>query len=260
MIVAGHQPNYLPYLGFFHKMAQCDTFVIVDTVQFVKRGPFGWIHRNKIRTKEGWMWLTVPVLTKGKYTQRIMDVYINNSIPWRRKHWKSIWLNYQKAPYFNRYADFFYEVYNKEWEKLADLNEALILYIKESLGIKTRVLKASTLGVGGKATELIIDICEKLGADVYLHGVHGKDYVDTNQMQERGIKSLFQEFYHPRYSQLNEPFVANLSVIDLLFNEGERGLEILMKGEASGMEGGKARNCIILEAGDKDDRVISSLH
>ena len=228
MMVAGHQPNYLPHLGFFHKMAQVDTFVIVDNVQFVKRGPFGWMHRNKIRTQEGWVWLTVPVLTKGKYTQKIMDVHINNALPWRRKHWKSIWLNYQKAPYFDRYADFFHETYNKEWERLSDLNETLILYIKEALGIKTRVLKASDLGVEGKATELIIDLCVKLGANRYMHGIHGKDYVDVNQMREKGIESLFQEFHHPKYRQVHEPFMPNMSTIDLLFNEGERSLEILL--------------------------------
>ena len=228
MMIAGHQPNYLPYSGFFHKMTLCDTFVLMDDVQFVKGGLFGWMNRNRIRTQEGWMWLTVPVLTKGKSTQKIIDVYVNNTIHWRRKHWKSMWLNYQKAPYFNRYADFFHETYNREWERLSDLNEALILYIKEALGIKTRVLKASTLGIEGKGAEFVIDMCEKLGADKHLYGMHGKDYVDVNQMREKGIECLFQEFPHPKYRQVHEPFMPNMSTIDLLFNEGERSLEILL--------------------------------
>ncbi len=258
MIVAGHQPNYLPYLGFFHKMAQVDTFIILDNVQFVKGGPFGWMNRNKIRTREGWIWLTVPVLTKGKFAQRIMDVNINSTISWKRKHWRSIWLSYNKAPYFNKYADLFYETYDREWEKLVDLNEALILQIKEAMGIKTRILRASTLGVEGKATELIINICEKLGADQHLYGVHGRDYVDVNLMREKGIESLFQEFHHPQYHQLYEPFIPHMSIIDLLFNEGERGLEILMEGK--NLKPGNVAGHTALRAEVKDDRAVGSMH
>src|SRR3989338_6081487 len=101
MLITGHQPNYIPYAGFFHKIVQAEAFVIVDNVQFVKRGPFGWIHRNKIRTQSGWDWLTVPVITKGKFSQKINETIIDNKMPWRRKHWKTIEFNYRKAPHFD---------------------------------------------------------------------------------------------------------------------------------------------------------------
>lgn len=230
MILAGHQPNYIPYLGFFHKLARCDLFVLVDNVQFVKRGPFGWINRNKIRTHDGWMWLTVPVLTKGKYTQKIVDTEINNLVDWRRKHWRAILLSYGKAPYFHRYSDFLHQIYHRDWEKIAELNETIILYIKELLGIKTRVLRASEIGVQGKATDLIIDMCKRLGADKYLHGKHGKDYIDENKFLENNVECLYQDFQHPVYEQLSNPFIPFMSTIDLLFNKGEESMEILMRG------------------------------
>ncbi len=228
MVLTGHQPNYLPYLGLLHKISQADLFVIVDTVQFVKRGPFGFQNRAKIRTKTGWCWLTVPVLTKGKFHQSIRETKINNKIPWQRKHWKSILLNYQGAPYFGRYGDFLEEIYNRQWEYLADLNETIIRYLLKELGIKIKVVKASEVGPVGKGTDLIVDMCRKLGANTYLHGKHGRDYVDESKFREAGLRSIYQEFHHPVYGQQFGPFLPNMAGIDLLFNHGEESLDILL--------------------------------
>lgn len=227
MIVAGHQPNYIPYAGFFHKAAHCDTFVLVDTVQYVKRGPFGWINRNRIRTATGWIWLTVPVITKGRYLQAIKDTEIDNSTDWARKHWAGIQRNYQPAPYFKQYADFFSDLYRREWTYLAELNEAIIRYLMVQLNIKTNILKSSGIHAVGKATDLIIDICKKLNADAYLHGKHGYDYVDDDKMNQHNIKSLYQEFKHPVYPQRYQPFIPELGVIDLLFNCGPESGKII---------------------------------
>ena len=130
MLVAVHQPNYLPYCGFIHKAALSDVFVILDSVQFVKGGAFAWQHRNKIRTKDGSMWLTVPVLKKGRHHQSINEVRINNKFAWRRKHWKSIYENYRNTRYFSKYSDFFESVYIKEWERLIDLNVEIINFLR----------------------------------------------------------------------------------------------------------------------------------
>lgn len=227
MKLAAHQPNYLPYIGFFQKAASCDCFAIWDSVQFVKRGAFGWINRNKIKTKDGWMWLTVPVLTKGKYKQLIMDTRINNDLPWQRKHWRSICLNYEKAPYFGKYSGFFEELYKKKWDKLAELNVAAIDYIIKALGIKTRIIKCSDFLLNSRGTDLIIDMCKKTGADTFLSGKHGKDYLDEESFKKNNIKLAYQNFKHPRYRQLYGPFVENLSVIDLLFNEGPKSIKML---------------------------------
>lgn len=229
MILAGHQPNYLPYLGFFHKLALCDLFVLVDNVQFVKRGPFGWINRNKIRTPEGEQWLTVPVLVKGKFLQKIMETKINTELPWGRKHWRSLLTNYGKAPHFSRYADFFEETLTrKRWENFSELSEFIILRLMEFFKIHKPVKKSSQLGAEGKGDDLILDLCRRAGADTYLHGKHGRDYADEEKFQRAGIKSLHQEFEHPVYHQRFSPFIPNLSAVDLLFNHGEESLEILL--------------------------------
>ncbi len=231
MIVAGHQPNYLPYCGFFHKLALCDVFAIVDTPQFVKRGPFGWQHRNKIRTKDGWMWLTVPVLTKGKYHQRICDTEINNNIDWRRKHWRSICLNYKSAPYFAGHSDFFEALYRKNWTSLADLNTEIILYMAKALKISTKIVKCSELDIDGRGSDLLINICRKLGAAEYLSGIHGRDYIDMDAINRSGIKVVFQDFKHPVYGQGYGDFIPNLSAIDLLFRRGDEAAELISNKE-----------------------------
>ena len=238
MLITGHQPNYLPYIGFFHKVSLADTLVIVDVVQYVKRGPFGWINRNRIRTPQGWIWLTVPVKTKGKFHQSIMETEIDNSTPWARKHLKSIERNYQNTPYFHKYFDFLQEIYNKQWLLLADLNEAIIRYVLEQLGIKIGIIKASQLELDYKlpdadnkndssATDLIIQMCRKLNSDSYLHGKHGQDYLDQPMLKESNIVSYFQEFQHPVYKQQYEPFMPEMSIIDLLFSRGDKSMEII---------------------------------
>ncbi len=232
MILAGHQPNYMPYLGFFHKVAQADVFAIVDNVQFVKRGPFGFQNRAKIRTGQGCMWLTVPVLTRGKFHQEIRETRINNQAGWRSKHWHSLVFNYERAPYFSEYRGFFEDIYAREWELLCDLNETVITYLLRALGIAVRVVKASEMGCSGRKTELILDMCRKVGADTYLHGRHGRDYADVSLLEANGVSSMFQDFVHPVYPQQWEPFMPLMSAVDLLFNCGPKSREVLMGASA----------------------------
>ncbi|MBI4355804.1 MAG: WbqC family protein [Candidatus Omnitrophica bacterium] len=227
MVLAGHQPNYLPWLGFFDKAAQADHFVLVDTVQFVKRGPFGFQHRAKIKTASGAVWLTVPVLTKGKFDQTIQETRINNAAPWRRKHWRAIELNYHQAPFFARYAGALEAFYACEWDRLALLNEALIRWLFDVLGLHLPVTTASGMGITGVKTELILKLCQAVGADTYLHGKHGREYADIAQMERAGVRSLFQDYQHPAYPQQFGAFTPQLSVIDLLFNHGPESLAML---------------------------------
>jgi hypothetical protein len=234
MILTGHQPNYLPYIGFFHKIAASDAFVVVDHVQFVKRGPFGWMHRNRIRTPEGWMWLTVPVLTKGKFHQAISETVINNQEPWTRKHWRSLETHYRHAPFFKQYSGFFEETYAREWELLAELNTAIIRGVLDMLGIRVPMTLSSTMAVTRRSTELVCELCRKTGADSYLSGIHGRDYLKEGAFADCGVKLLYQDFRHPVYRQARAgAFVANLSIVDLLFNCGPDSLAVL-KGHGSG--------------------------
>ncbi len=239
MLVTGHQPNYLPYLGLLAKVARADLFVVVDNVQFVKRGPFGFQHRAKIRTAQGWHWLTVPVITSGRFTQRINEVEIDRRLPWRRKHWGSIRRNYSRAPHFSahtsrttgRRTDFFRQLYERDWERLIDLNLTVLGYLLKEFGITTPMVVASEAGIEGRATGLILDICRKTGASAYLHGRHGRDYADLAAIRQAGYANFVLDFQHPTYPQVYPGFQSNMAGIDLLFcSGGEAGLELLLAG------------------------------
>ena len=224
MILAGHQPEYLPYLGFFYKMTQCDKFVLVDHVQYLKKG---FQNRNYIRTKTERLLLTIPVLTKGRFSQRIDEVLINNEEPWARKHWKSIYLNYQDYPFFKEHRDFFEDLYAKKWERLVDLNLSIILYLMKCFGIEKEVLRSSHYNITGQKTDMLIDLCKKLGANTYVSGWGARAYVEETTFGEYGLSHRFVKFVHPLYKQFYQPFIPGLSGIDLLFNYGPDARTIL---------------------------------
>ncbi|MEW6096799.1 MAG: WbqC family protein [bacterium] len=227
MIVGIHQPEHLPWLGFWNKLYKSDLFVLLDNTQFRKNY---FQNRNRIRTANGWTWITVPVLTKDKTTQQINEVKINNvtDIKWQKKHWKTIEQNYLKSPYFNEYREIFYKFYLNKWTKLADLNINFIYTIKEILGIKTEIVVGSSLeDVRGERSDLLLDICKKVGATTYLSGRFGKDYLEVSKFRKENINVVFQEFNHPVYSQVFKPFIPEMSIIDLIFNEGDKSVAIL---------------------------------
>ena len=226
MIIAGHQPEYLPYIGFFFKMMNCDKFVFVDHVQFNKKG---YQNRNRIRNTTGEVFLTVHVLTKGKFHQPINEVQINNDVNWQKKHWRSIVLNYKKAEFFDEHKDFFEKIYSNKYEKLSQLNETIIRYLANELEINVEIVKSSEFGSLGNKTDLLIDMCKKLGADTYLSGEGGRKYVDHSKFETNNLKHLFTNFKHPIYTQQFEPFMPNMSVIDLLFNHGSKNSKEIIK-------------------------------
>lgn len=228
MTLTAHQPGYLPWLGLFHKMALADEFVLFDGVQYE---PKGFDNRNRIRSGEGWMWLTVPVLRKGHRNVPIEEIEINETLPWRRKHWKAISSTYSGAPFFSRYADFLEAAYAREWKTLVELNEHLLRWLVQELGLPVTLRRASTLGLEGSGSERVLDMCVKTGAQAYIFGKHGRSYADLDAFIDAGVEVFFQNYNHPKYAQVHgEPFVADLSVIDLLFNHGESSLDIIMSG------------------------------
>jgi hypothetical protein len=236
MILTGHQPNYLPYPGFFEKIARADRFVVVDDVQYVKRGPFGWMHRNRVRAEnpQGWDWLSVPVLSAGKFTQKIREAKIDPVLPWARKHWKTLEWNYRKAPYFADYAPEIAKVYEQPWEMFCELTCAFIDLFLRLLGIRTPVVRQSALGVVGESSQLIVNLCKATGADTYLSGVHGKDYLDPAVVEAGGVRVVFQDWACPPYDQHRPgPFVPDLSVVDLLFNCGPDSLKVILRDRAA---------------------------
>lgn len=228
MILTAHQPVYLPWLGLFHKIALADTFVSFNQVQYL---PKDWNSRNRIKTACAPIWLTVPVLKSGHRKKALAEIEINNVVPWQRKHWKSIFLNYKKAPFFKRWADFFEDVYlNKEWKYLAELNDYMLKWFLDVLGIKVKFVDGRELDLEGKKNSLVLDMCRKQNADIYVFGALGKDYADSGAFQRQGIKLIFQNYRHPEYQQLYGEFIPYLSIIDLLFNCGPDSYGILLSG------------------------------
>lgn len=218
MIVTIHQPEYLPWIGFFDRIYKADVFVILDNVQYQKNA---FINRNKIKTSQGWQWLTVPVKQRES-RKKINEIEINNKTDWRAKHWKALLYNYNKAPYFKKYSDFFEKVYKKNWNLIADLDIYLIENIMHMFGVKKEIKKSSLLKARGKADDLLINICKELEADTYLPGPGPKiyGYMDLEKFKKQNINVVFQEFTHPVYVQqfAKKEFIPNLSIIDLLFN------------------------------------------
>ena len=234
MILTAHQPVYLPWAGLFHKIALSDAFCYFDDVQYLKKD---WNNRNKIKTLNGEIWLTVPVLTKDHRDRKIREIKINNTIDWRRKHWKSIYLSYKNASFFNRYCDFFEDLYRKEWQYLTDLNEYMLKYFLEELGIRVIYCKASELCLSGYKSGLILDMCRKLKANLYVFGALGKDYADIESFHRSHIGVYFQNYKYLQYPQLGNDFIGRLSIIDLLFNVGSRrALDIIMDGNITKTE------------------------
>lgn len=222
MTITIHQPEHIPWMGFFHKIYRVDTFVILDNVQFSKNY---FQNRNKIRTKDGWQWVTVPV-AKTLETL-IKDVTIVANLRWKDKWCDSIYFSCKKAKFFNNYFAQICSTVQKEYDKLSDLNIDLIKLLCKFLNIKTKILLASELKENGKASALLLNICKALDAKAYLSGVSGREYLNLEDFKREGINVIFQEFHHPIYKQLYEPFIPCMSVIDLLFNYGDKSLDII---------------------------------
>jgi len=225
MIISAHQPNYLPYLGFFDKMNRSDIFVIHDDVQF-NRSDFQ--HRNKIRVKNDWKWLTVPVLKCEKYA-RINEILINNNQvknkpKWSDMHLRDIHANYKNTPFFESYKDDFYRIYERQYTHLCDLNISIIEFLTKCFDINVEFVRASDLELNTTSTQKLVDMVKELGGTTYLSGEGGINYLDKSMFGD--IKVVFQMFDHPRYVQRYDDFIPNMSAIDALFNIGKlSGLE-----------------------------------
>lgn len=224
MIVAIHQPNFLPWIGYFYKITNCDIFVLLDDVQYTKNS---FINRNKIKYPQGALWLTVPV--SFTFGEPIKQVAINNKNDWRKTHLKTFEMNYKKSVFFKPIfagLERIYYLYN--WERLCDFNIELITYITLYLGLNNRkIIKSSDLGVQGRGTELLINIIKKLKGDTYLSGFGGIKYQEENAFAQAEISLKYYDFNHPIYKQLWRDFIPHLSIIDLLFNVGPDSSEII---------------------------------
>lgn len=221
------QPGYLPWLGYFDQMQQVDIFVHATNLQYTRQD---WRNRNRIRTRKGWQWLTVPVKSKGRFYSLINEMPINNDVLWATKHFNVIKENYRNAPFYQKYIAIFKESFDREWRFLLELDLHFINLMKGLLGITTECIDLSQLNLGevDRNTRLI-EICRLLGAETYLSASAARSYIIPQLFEEAGIELRFQDYNHPVYPQLHGEFIPYLSSVDLLFNCGEESLSILTK-------------------------------
>jgi len=199
-------------------------FVFLDDVQYEKN----WVqNRNKIRTSDGSIWLTVPVNASLDYI--LKDIKIENTTNWRAKHKKSIQINYSKTSYFKDFWPSLEQIYEKNFDFLVDVDMEIIKLLMKELQIKTKTIFSSELGISEKGSDKILGICKKLDADVYLSGILGGNYLNLKNFEETGIQVQFQNFQHPVYEQYYKPFLPNMASIDLIFNEGKNAPKILQE-------------------------------
>jgi len=228
MLVAAHQPLFIPWIGYFDKINKVDLFVIVDNVQFTSEG---WMRRNVIRGKNNMVYLVIPLNNmKSNWDSKINEIVIHEkNFIWKRVHLNSLQMNYGRARYFSQVYSIIKEVYCRQYQYLYLLNLELIRTICNYLEIKTPLVLSSQLNVTGRKTELIIDICKKTNASSFMLGMGGsRSYANRELIESNSIKIIEQNFHHPVYCQIYGKFIPNLSVLDLLFNCGPESKEILV--------------------------------
>lgn len=214
------QPSYIPWRGYFDQIKVADVFVFYDDVQFDKRG---WRNRNRIKTANGSIWLTIPVFNRGFQINQtpINEIKINNEEDWAKKHLLSIRYAYSKAPFFNKYFPLMEEFYSNQPEMLADFTIETTIKLAAELGIKdTKFLRSSDFNIEGQKTHRLITLLKEIGATTYVSGPSARDYIETDKFNEAGIALEYMEYDYPEYPQLYPPFDPQVSVIDLLFMTG----------------------------------------
>jgi WbqC-like protein family len=223
--LAAHQPQYLPWLGYFDKMDQADLFVLLDTVQYKKNE---WQNRNRIRTCDGWQWLTVPV--HYRYPMSLREVQVDDASSWRRKHRETLRQVYARAPHRDAVLPPLEALLDLPTASLADLNTRGIRILAEMLGVRTPIVVASTLpGVAEGKDDRLIDLCRRLKCTEYLAGAGGFGYMNLEALRRSGITVVFQEFLHPVYTQAFPGFEPNLSAVDLLMHCGPGSAAMLRR-------------------------------
>ena len=227
MTVSINQPAYLPWPGYFHRVAISDLHIVLDHVQFEKNS---LTNRNKIRVPDSWAWLTVPVVTRGRFGDLpINEVETLRTQNWAKKHRATIRSNYARASFFSTYMQFFDDILSKDWNLINDLLQTSTAYLSEELRILTPIIRSSQMMINGLKEDLVLNLCREVGATTYISGPFGRDYLDLERWKAANIQVLFHDYHPPIYAQVFPGFEPGLSVIDLLFNCGSQSREILME-------------------------------
>ena len=227
MIVSISQPAYLPWIGYFDRIFKSDIHIVLDDVMLERSSKTRFTNRNKIKTHQKSLWLTVPVATKGLGQPIINKVMIDNESKWQNKHFQTLIGSYNKSVYFNEHRLWFQDLYKQKWKLLFPLLEYSTNYLLNILGIKSTLIKSSEIKVGGKKSDYILNLCKDAGATIYLSGPFGRDYLDLNKFENENIEVHFHDYQHPIYTQLFNNFIPYMSIVDLIYNEGSNSLKIL---------------------------------
>jgi hypothetical protein len=230
MIVAIHQPHFLPWLGYLHRIASADLFVLLDHVQFERRN---YQNRTMIRVNGEARWLTVPVVQRSQ-KERIVDKEVDNRLDgakgWAPANFATLRHAYGRTPFFADYAPAFERLFARRWERLVDINQAGLDLLREAFSIDTPLARSSKLAVEGTRGDLLLSICRAAGARTLLAGMGGsRGYLDVAAFANAGIEIVFHDWVHPQYRQCGPgEFIRGLSAIDLLFNSGPRSRAVLL--------------------------------
>jgi hypothetical protein len=218
-----HQPDFIPYLGFFHRLLHADLYIVLDDVQFLRRG---WHHRDKIKTPQGDKWFTLG-LQKSPQDEKINNILLNHE-NWKQEHLNLLIQNYKKAPYYNQIFPYIELLYSNKFDKMIDFNMLSITMLMKLFNISIEMEYSSKYNLQTKSNELLADLLKKVKATNYLSGIGAKDYFDSKPFDNANIEVIWQDFKHPVYPQLHGEFIPYLSSIDLLFNCGiDKSREIL---------------------------------
>ncbi len=223
MTVSILQSNYIPWKGYFDLIAQSDVFVIYDEVQYTKND---WRNRNIIKTQNGPQWITIPV----KQNSLGQKIYETEALKfnWYKKHMNALQANYGKTKYFKEYKKLFFDIYERGDMNLSVINKQFIEAICSALEIQTKIIDSRSLDLVGDRQERLIDACEKLNASTYLSGPAAKSYLEEDKFNEKGIKVMWMDYSnYTEYFQLSPPFVHEVSILDLIFNEGPNARNFL---------------------------------
>lgn len=221
MILGCVQPSYLAWTPFLKRMQMSDVFVYLDDVEFSKNS---FHNRNCIKSANGPLMLTVPVLHKGHSKDYICDININPNVSWSKTHWRTIEMNYKKAKYFKELAPLLQKIYSQDWERLADLNIALIELFKGYLGLRTPTYRSSELSIQAESNEKLVKICQELGATKFIVKPDTEHYHPKSYFESYGISLELFSYENQKYEQLYGEFIPDLSILDYAMNCGPASL------------------------------------
>jgi hypothetical protein len=220
--VAIVQSSYIPWKGYFDLIHSVDEFVLFDDVQYTRRD---WRNRNRIKTPQGTLWLTIPVESKGRYHELIKDMTLSDP-EWNRKHWRCLAAHYSRARFFRQLAPALEDLYLGAVDtSLSQVNRRFLEAVCRMLGIETRITWSMDYSDAAsrelRKTERLVDVCKRAGASFYLSGPSARAYIEPALFEREGIELGFMDYSgYPEYEQLHPPFVHEVSILDLLLNQG----------------------------------------